>query len=443
MDATTTANAAAAAPTAGGTARHSAPPSPPQPSGAPVPSLPHKIVSASVGALLTSLVTTPFEVVKTRLQTAVRMPPGPAGAPPPPLSAVATAAALVRREGLRALWSGLSPSLVMAVPSTAMYFTTYEGLKAAYEAAVMRSAGFDAAAGVGSATPPPAALYYAPLVAGIAGRSLTVAVVAPLELVRTTAMYAHAVEGDARAAAAGGAPPRPGVGAAFASWARSGGVLASLRGEVAAGGVASLWRGLSPTLWRDVPFSGIYWLGYERVKAGLLRAMETPGGAGPSWEHTFGATFAAGMAAGSVAAAVTTPFDVVKTRRQVRFVGAGPPPGAPVQPVAAPPGGGGAFGPPTSALLRQLLANEGVAGLFAGLGARVAKVAPSCAIMISSYEVGKQLLASRADEDAREGAGGGWERALAGGVPLPPRRAPPAAVPGRDADEAAVTPCEQ
>jgi hypothetical protein len=257
-------------------------------------------------------------------------------------------------------------------------------------------------------------------------------------------MYAHAVEGDARAAAAGGAPPRPGVGAAFASWARSGGVLASLRGEVAAGGVASLWRGLSPTLWRDVPFSGIYWLGYERVKAGLLRAVETPGGAGPSWEHTFGATFAAGMAAGSVAAAVTTPFDVVKTRRQVRFVGAGPPPGSLTPPPPAVlPGSGGAFGPSTSALLRQLLANEGVAGLFAGLGARVAKVAPSCAIMISSYEVGKQLLTSRADELERESAGG-WGRELAGGVPLPPaRRAPPAAVPGRDEDEAAVTPCEQ
>lgn len=31
-------------------------------------------------------------------------------------------------------------------------------------------------------------------------------------------------------------------------------------------GVYSLWRGLTPTLWRDVPFSAIYWMGYEECK---------------------------------------------------------------------------------------------------------------------------------------------------------------------------------
>src|ERR1700733_2886828 len=36
---------------------------------------------------------------------------------------------------------------------------------------------------------------------------------------------------------------------------------------VHAEGIWSLWRGLPPTLWRDVPFSGIYWMGYESSKA--------------------------------------------------------------------------------------------------------------------------------------------------------------------------------
>lgn len=35
---------------------------------------------------------------------------------------------------------------------------------------------------------------------------------------------------------------------------------------VAAEGVIGLWRGLGPTVLRDVPFSGIYWAVYESIK---------------------------------------------------------------------------------------------------------------------------------------------------------------------------------
>ena len=47
----------------------------------------------------------------------------------------------------------------------------------------------------------------------------------------------------------------------------------------------------------------------------------------------------------------------------------------------------------TLALARSIVAREGIAALGAGLPARVAKVAPACAIMISSYEGVKQLVA--------------------------------------------------
>lgn len=35
-------------------------------------------------------------------------------------------------------------------------------------------------------------------------------------------------------------------------------------------GSMSLWRGLPPTLWRDVPFSAIYWMGYEEAKRAII-----------------------------------------------------------------------------------------------------------------------------------------------------------------------------
>ena len=372
----------------------------------PLPSLPARIASASVGALLTSLLTTPLDVVKTRMQSA---PSGSNGssysvlnyAQPADVSprqcgicrdgtdaarlratctptrrslhssasttAVGTMMRLVRVEGVRVLWSGLVPSLIMAVPSTAIYFSVYDELKLAIER--------DAPAGSTLAG-------MSPLIAGITGRSLTVTVVAPLELLRTKAMYRRGV--------------------------LSGGLFRAMAEEVRFGGVRSLWRGLMPTLWRDVPFSGIYWLSYERMKRGLNAAW-TPADAAAqySFGRTFSIAFAAGVAAGSVAAAVTTPFDVIKTRRQIRG------PSAPT--VAATATSSAAAGAldslpaslshqqqqkqqqqqyltSTVGLLRNIWRTEGMRGMFAGLPARVAKVAPSCAIVISTYEGGKLVF---------------------------------------------------
>lgn len=43
-------------------------------------------------------------------------------------------------------------------------------------------------------------------------------------------------------------------------------VLDGVRNMVLKDGSKALWRGLPPTLWRDVPFSAIYWMGYEECK---------------------------------------------------------------------------------------------------------------------------------------------------------------------------------
>ena len=80
----------------------------------------------------------------------------------------------------------------------------------------------------------------------------------------------------------------------------------------------SLWRGLVPTLWRDVPFSGMYWLTYERTKA-RLEDLQLARSQAPTFGSQFRISFLSGAAAGSVAALVTQPFDVVKTQVQAQL----------------------------------------------------------------------------------------------------------------------------
>jgi solute carrier family 25 protein 39/40 len=177
-------------------------------------------------------------------------------------------------------------------------------------------------------------------------------------------------------------------------------LLRALASEVASGGSwRALWRGLGPTLWRDVPFSGIYWMGYEAIKAALMARLPKRGGndGRPSAAETYGVAFVGGVGAGSVAAFATTPFDVVKTRLQVEayrtVTTASSSAGAGVAAAASAARAADSLpSASTGALLQRVLREEGVRGLFTGLGPRVAKVAPACAIMISTYELGKNLL---------------------------------------------------
>jgi solute carrier family 25 protein 39/40 len=182
-----------------------------------------------------------------------------------------------------------------------------------------------------------------PLAAGVFARSIVSSVASPLELIRTNLQST---------------PSMPNTPHTLTS------VLRSLEGLVRAHGVRHLWRGLGPTLWRDVPFSGLYWASYE----GMKRRLEKRGRSGPSLAFVCGAT------SGTAAALLTSPFDVLKTRRQSL--------------VMSTPGQQSSSLP----LLRQIVRTEGVSALFAGLGPRIAKIAPACGIMISCYEVCDSLL---------------------------------------------------
>lgn len=205
----------------------------------------------------------------------------------------------------------------------------------------------------------------APLVSGAGARTFAATVTAPLELVRTRA-HTHHKQLNA---------------------------LRAMVKMVRADGALSLWTGLGAQLWRDVPFSAMYWLGYETA----VQAM----GQGPtdSQAQYMTKSFAAGAGAGMVAAYLTTPFDVIKTRLQVQPGVPGAPP-LPAPPVPA--AGGGTLG-----ALVAIGRAEGLQALFKGSLPRVLRIGPACAIMISSYEGGKHLYMKQQQQEA---AVGGEER---------------------------------
>lgn len=335
-----------------------------------------KSVAASSGALVTSLIMTPLDVAKVRLQAQlpqqnkktftmvekcvkqcacwnqliaknIEMSPQASGCQAfkkrtacMSLSTCARASMVThsqfnsttqalqyvfRTEGLSGLYSGLSPTLVIAIPSTVLYYTAYDYLL---------QRGKDQF---------PNAESIIPLVAGSSARVVAATIISPLELIRTRMMNENLGSG----------------------------ILQTYRMAIRSGGYSSLWNGLSATLVRDVPFSAIYWGCFETFKK-ELNTNEF----GEKFTNVERAFFA-GASAGAIAATITTPFDVVKTIQQVDL-------GSSSRSRRSRQS--------TVQVINRVLAHKGPKGLMIGVWARLAKVVPSCAIMISTYELGKEKL---------------------------------------------------
>ncbi|KAG2235035.1 mitochondrial carrier domain-containing protein [Thamnidium elegans] len=281
-----------------------------------------KVVSACTGAVITMSFMNPLDVVKTRLQESSKNGTNQYKGTIDGLSKI------LKNEGIFALWRGLLPGLVMALPSTAIYFVGYDYIRDSTRESRYANTALD---------------NYSPLWAGGLARTMSALVVSPLELFRTRMQSAEGINGF-------------------------GDVWKGVSRMVQIEGPRALWRGLLPTMLRDVPFSGIYWMGYERIKHRLSERNNL--------SH-FQTSFIAGASSGMIAAIITTPFDVVKTRRQVSS---------------------DAREARVGYILKSIMAKDGASGFFRGVVPRAVKVAPACAIMISSYEMGKHFFSNRKNQ---------------------------------------------
>ena len=285
---------------------------------------------------------------------------------------------IAQNEGLSTLWRGLSPTLLMAIPGNVIYFTGYDYLRFNKYSPIRKYVSDG----------------YAPLAAGSVARVAAATVISPIEMFRTRMQAASSHNSGIFKETLGG-----------------------LQEMVMSQGWTSLWRGLTLTMWRDVPFSGFYWWGYEATRNKLTDFREQARGRAPEMSSTrarsrsrsqsrenhtatFIDSFVAGAVSGAVASVLTTPFDVGKTRQQV-FIHASdlptrhsPPPSSKHINLSSSSKENRALMPEERSMPRflyHIYQTEGLQGLFRGWAARCLKVAPACAIMISSYEIGKKM----------------------------------------------------
>ncbi|XP_040578258.1 solute carrier family 25 member 36 isoform X2 [Lepeophtheirus salmonis] len=84
------------------------------------------LVSGGTGGTLGAILTCPFEVVKTRLQSSQSSCPGPYVLSSNPWACLKD---IVKCEGLSGLFKGLGPNLLGVAPARAMYFCAYSWTK--------------------------------------------------------------------------------------------------------------------------------------------------------------------------------------------------------------------------------------------------------------------------------------------------------------------------
>ncbi len=86
-----------------------------------------------------------------------------------------------RYEGISSLWSGLSPTLILALPATIIYFVTYEQLRSRLKN-LANGRTFPSGDPDTKLLPQPS---WVPFIAGCTARTWSVTIVSPLELIRT------------------------------------------------------------------------------------------------------------------------------------------------------------------------------------------------------------------------------------------------------------------
>ncbi|XP_030649260.1 mitochondrial glycine transporter A [Chanos chanos] len=226
--------------------------------------LAHPVIKAfmcgSLSGTCSTLLFQPLDLVKTRLQTLQsNLQPGSSR-----VGMVTVFLTVVKTEKILGLWKGVSPSFVRCIPGVGIYFSMYYTLK-------------QQLVSEGAPGPLQAVLL------GAGARSVAGVCMLPVTVIKTrfeSGRYNYVS------------------------------VTGALRSVCRTEGPRALYSGLTATLLRDAPFSGIYVMFYSQTKNALPQETSVS-------PYAPLVNFSCGVLAGVLASLVTQPADVVKTHIQV------------------------------------------------------------------------------------------------------------------------------
>ncbi|GAB0496843.1 hypothetical protein MMPV_008164 [Pyropia vietnamensis] len=308
-----------------------------------------QFTSGALAGLVNTLVLSPLDVVKTRLQTQ-----GAAGSVARYTGVGNTLRMILREEGALSYYKGLSASLWAFVPNWAIYWFTYEELKRRLGVNAMAAAQSSGARGPGG-TPgqrESRLLPFAYMASAVGAGAVTAVTTAPFWVVKTRMQLDMAVGANRR----------------YTS------VPDGFRKIVAEEGFASLYKGLTPTL-LGLVHVGVQFPLYERIKSWLSRGQEE--------ELTAGHLMLAASVSKLTASVAAYPHEVVRTKLQVDATS-----------LRALSHGGAR---PSElhrarAVLSQILREEGPRGLYRGLTSNLLRTVPACMLTFTSYELAKRYF---------------------------------------------------
>ena len=315
------------------------------------------LYSSGIGSISAAIVSTPFDVVKNYMQGSPNLDRSRVSA-----SSREVISKIVKERGVLSLWRGLAPTLAYVIPSNLVFFSFYE---------YNRRQGDES------------------WLAASRSRAIACTLLSPVEFVRTR------------------------VQATIANTDQT--PIEVIRRVFYEDSFLSYWRGLIPTLMRDVPFSAIYFSLYEfnkklilpthvakretlasgsrreRINLAESQVLNKPNQFvfGSEYADTLLLTMVNGASCGMVASVLTHPFDVVKTQLQTLQR-------------AKSVNNYRVYTIPSTSDAMQLLKKEyGWRWMTIGLSPRMLKVVPGSAIMLATYEMVHAVLNDLTLEETR------------------------------------------